>query len=80
YVGSGITGPYPVTWRFFENTDLEVVVADLVGNETVKALTTDYTVTGAGEQAGGSLTFTSAIPDDYAITIQPKGTFKQETD
>jgi hypothetical protein len=75
YVGSGITGPYPVTWKFFENADLLVTV-----DGVVKTLTTDYTVTGAGEQAGGALSFTSAISNGAKISIEPRGAFDQETD
>lgn len=80
YTGTGITGPYPVTFKFFENADLKVTVADTNGVETVKTLTTDYTVTGAGEQAGGSITFTTAVTNGYSIVIEPKADLTQDTD
>jgi hypothetical protein len=75
YDGTDITGPYPITWKFFENADLLVTV-----DGVVKTLTTDYTVTGAGEQAGGALTFTAAISNGAKISIEPRGAFDQETD
>jgi hypothetical protein len=75
YDGTDITGPYPITWKFFENADLLVTV-----DGVVKTLTTDYTATGAGEQAGGSLTFTAAISAGAKISIEPRGAFDQETD
>lgn len=80
YTGTGITGPYPVTFKFFEDADLKVTVADTNGVETVKTLTTDYTVTGAGEQAGGSITFTSSVTSGYSIVIEPKADLTQDTD
>lgn len=80
YTGTGITGPYPVTFKFFEDADLRVTVADADGVETVKTLTTDYTVTGAGEQAGGSITFTTAVTNGYSIVIEPKADLTQDTD
>jgi hypothetical protein len=75
YVGSGITGPYPVTWKFFDNADLLVTV-----DGVAKTLTTDYTVTGAGEQAGGSLTFVSAVTAGSKIAIEPRWNGTQDTD
>jgi hypothetical protein len=80
YTGSGITGPYPVTFKFFEDSDLLVTVANTDGIETVKTLTTDYTVSGAGEQSGGSITFTSAVTSGYTISIEPKADLTQDTD
>lgn len=80
YTGSGITGPYPVTFRFFEDSELRVIVANAGGIETEKALTSDYTVTGAGEQSGGSITFISAIPTGFRIVIEPRSTLTQTTD
>lgn len=80
YTGTGITGPYPVTFKFFEDADLKVTVADTNGVESVKTLTTDYTVTGAGEQAGGSITFTASVANGYSIVIEPKADLTQDTD
>ena len=80
YTGTGITGPYPVTFKFFEDADLKVTVADTNGVESVKTLTTDYTVTGAGEQAGGSITFTTSVANGYSIVIEPKADLTQDTD
>lgn len=80
YTGTGIPGPYPVTFKFFEDADLRVTLADADGVETVKTLTTDYTVTGAGEQAGGAITFTTAVTNGYSIVIEPVADLTQDTD
>jgi hypothetical protein len=41
------------------DTDLQVIIRSSTGTETVKTLTTHYTVAGAGDASGGSITFTS---------------------
>lgn len=53
--GDGVTVTFPVSFYFLADGDL-TVIADGV----TKTITTDYTVTGAGNPAGGSVTFTSA--------------------
>lgn len=80
YTASGIVGPYPVSFRFFEDSDLLVTVADAYGVETVKTLDSDYSVSGAGEQSGGSITFYSVVPSGYTISIEPKAILTQTTD
>jgi hypothetical protein len=62
YSGNGSTTAFG--YGFFVNTDDEIVVtvADAAGAETIKTLTTDYTVSGAGNAAGagGAVTFVTA--------------------
>ena len=62
YSGNGSTTAFD--YGFFVNTDDEIVVtvADAAGAETIKTLTTDYTVSGAGNAAGagGAVTFVTA--------------------
>lgn len=73
YVGAGTTGPFAIPYYFLENDDLRVVVQiTATGAETVLVLTTDYTLTGAGVPAGGSLTLTGAygaLPASKTISI-----------
>lgn len=54
--------PYP--FPIFEDSDL--VVYD---NDTLQVLTTDYTVSGAGDDTGGNVTFTSGRTVGHTITI-----------
>lgn len=70
YTGSGGTGPFAVPFYFLEDNDLKVIrrtIAD--GAEVVMALTTDYTLTGAGVAAGGSLTLVAALSASYQLVI-----------
>ncbi|GAT35624.1 virulence protein PGP3-D [Terrimicrobium sacchariphilum] len=70
YSGNASTvTPYPVPFYFFDDTDLRVVVTTSGGVDTTLALGTDYAVTGAGVEAGGSLTTTAAIPNTSKVTI-----------
>ena len=57
--GDGSTTQFTYSFKIFADTDLEVIIRSSTGTETVKTLTTHYTVAGAGDASGGSITFTS---------------------
>ena len=57
--GDGSTTQFAYTFKIFADTDLEVIIRSATGTETVKLLTTHYTVAGVGDASGGSITFTS---------------------
>ena len=59
YSGNGTLNTFNYTFKIFANTDLEVIIRDATATETVKTLTTHYTVTGAGSASGGTIVFTS---------------------
>ena len=80
YVGTGITGPYPITFKFFAAADIRVTVETTTGTESEKALITDYIVIGAGDSAGGNVTFTSVVPAGYNISIEARYVGTQVTD
>lgn len=50
--GNGTAAAISVTWPFFASSDLLVTHISATGVETVKALTTDYTVTGGADADG----------------------------
>jgi hypothetical protein len=80
YTGSGTTGPFTTPY-FLANADLRVVktlISD--GTETVLVLTTDYTLTGAGDEDGGALTLVSSLSSSYRLTIINDPVNSQETD
>jgi hypothetical protein len=71
YVGNNsTTAPYPISFYFFHDEDLLVTTVDTLGTETILDLNTDYIVTGAGNQNGGSLTTTFAVPIDWHLRIE----------
>ena len=60
YSGNGSTTQFAYGYKIFADTDLQVIIrTDSTGAETVKTLTTHYTVAGAGDASGGSITFTT---------------------
>ena len=59
YSGNGSTTQFAYTFKIFANSDLQVIIRSSTGTETTKTLTTHYTVAGAGDASGGSITFTS---------------------
>jgi hypothetical protein len=58
YSGNGSTTQFAYTFKIFADTDLQVIIRSAAGTETIKTLTTHYTVAGAGDASGGSITFT----------------------
>lgn len=69
YVGAG-TGPYTVPFYFLEDDDLlvlTVLIAD--GTETTLALNTDYSVTGAADPDGGTVTLTVSLAATHHLVI-----------
>ena len=50
---------YGFNFKILKQTDLKVVLSTSAGVDTVKTLTTQYTVSGVGSQNGGTVTFTA---------------------
>lgn len=60
YSGNGSTTQFAYGYKIFADSDLIVIIrVNSTGAETVKSLGTHYTVAGAGDASGGSITFTS---------------------
>lgn len=70
YVGSGGVGPFDIPFYFLNDADLLVIKTTIAdGAEDELTLTTEYTVTGAGDPDGGTLTLVSSISSSYRLTI-----------
>jgi hypothetical protein len=80
YAGAGATGPFPVGFYFLENTHLRVIKADASGTEVPLALSTDYSVTGAGLPSGGTVTTVAPVAVGESLTILRDVPLTQETD
>lgn len=78
YTGNGVTTAFSFPYLFLSNSDLVVTLTsgDL---DDVLTLGVDYTVTGAGVAAGGTVTMTSAPAADETLTIERTVALTQAT-
>lgn len=70
YSGNGATTAFSFPYYFLTTADLVVISrVTATGVETTKTLTTDYTVTGDGNPAGGTVTMLTAPATGTTLTI-----------
>ncbi len=85
YNGDGSTSSFSVTFYFLDTSDVKVIHRDAGGNETTWTEGSQYALTGAGAQSGGTVTV-STSPADYTpaagetLTIKRNLDLTQETD
>lgn len=80
YNGNAVTTVFSVPFRFFANADLVVELVDADDVSTSQVLDTDYTVTGADDEAGGSLTMAVAPGSTESLVIRRVISATQEVD
>jgi len=64
YTGDAVTVNFSMPYKFFEDTDLKVYI-----DGVLKTLTSDYTVAGAGNDAGGTVTFLAAPASGTSVVV-----------
>ena len=70
YSGDGSTTTFNYTFKIFADSDLQVIIRSSTATETVKTITTHYTVTGAGSASGGTVVFTAGnIPTNTETVV-----------
>lgn len=76
YDGDDTTDEFPITWKYFAKSHVVATLRDAAGDETVWVLNTDYTLTAAGVDAGGTLTATTppATGETLVLTLEPPNT------
>lgn len=80
YAGDGVVVAFPTTFKFTLNADIKVVLLDALGVETTQTETTHYTLTGAGVDAGGTVTMITAPASGETLTITRDVAITQGTD
>ena len=80
YAGNGSTTVFTIPWYFLAAADLKVYKRSSGGVETLQALNSQYTVSGAGNGAGGSVTFATAPAAGESVVIVRDPIITQETD
>lgn len=69
YATNGTTGPFTVPYKFLANADLDVYHTDSAGEPTLLTLVTHYSVTGALNPSGGTITTVTAYPSGGSLSI-----------
>lgn len=80
YSGNGSTTAFSVPFYFLATSHLLVVLRAADGTETVKTLSTDYTVSGAGNPAGGTVTMGTAPASGVTVVISRNVPQTQDVD
>ncbi|MEL6280663.1 MAG: hypothetical protein AAFR28_17535, partial [Pseudomonadota bacterium] len=80
HAGAGTTGPFAFGQRFLADADLLVIKEASDGTETVLTITTDYTVSGAGDASGGSVTTVATVDAGQTLHIINDPVRTQTTD
>ena len=80
YSGNGSTTAFAFTFYIIAETDLQVIIRAANGTETVKSLTTHYTVSGVQNNSGGTVTMGSAPASGETLVIRRNTSKTQSTD
>ena len=80
YSTNGSLTTFAYTFKILANSHIAVYFTSSAGVVTLKTLTTDYTVTGAGVAAGGDVVFGTAPATGGIVTLVRNVPFTQETD
>ena len=79
YNGSGSTGPFSIPFYWLNSAELLVTKTSTAGVESTLAVTTNFTLTGAGTVSGG-LTLLVALAADETLVIERATTQTQGLD
>ena len=80
YAGDGATVAFSVPFLFLKNADIAAILKDTNGVETTWVETTDYTLSGAGDPSGGTLTANTAPASGEKLLIKRVVPLTQLTD
>ena len=69
YNANGVTTVFPFAFLVLQAVDLIVQVVDALGFTTTKVLNVDYTLSGVGVPAGGTVTFSAAPASGTQVVI-----------
>lgn len=69
YNGDGSTVNFPYQFTIIQSPDILVILTDSNGVDTVQTITSQYTVSGAGVDGGGIVTFITAPATGHRVTL-----------
>ena len=80
YSGDGSNDTFAYQFKIAADADIQVIIRSAAGTETIKTLTTHYTVTGAGNATGGNVVFTGGnIPTATETVVIRRSTTQTQT-
>ena len=80
YSGNSSTTVFAYTFKIATTADIEVIIRSSTGTETVKTLTTHYTVSGAGSASGGNVSMGTPPATGETLVIRRATTQTQAVD
>jgi len=80
YSGNGVLTVFAYTFKIATTADIEVIIRSSTGSETVKDLTTHYSVSGAGSASGGNVTMGTPPATGETLVIRRATTQTQAVD
>jgi len=80
YNGNGVTTVFDYEFKIEDETHVQVIRATALNVETILTLDADYTVTGVGDEGGGTIVMNSALASGLTLTFPLDVPFTQETD
>lgn len=82
YNCDGIVVAYTYDFKIYEDDDIDVITSDSSLSETTLVLNTDYTVSGAGDTGGGTVTLITGATcaSNYILTLLRNIDITQDTD
>ncbi len=91
YVGNNTTATYDYDFKIFDEDYIKVTVRTAAGVESTLVIDTDYTVTGVGDEDGGTIVLVDAnqawldgvtnfLDDDMELTLTRNSSLLQGTD
>ena len=80
YSGDGSQTVFAYSFKILDQADIQVIIRAANGTETIKTITTHYTVSGVGAASGGNVTFTTGnVPTNTETVVIRRTTTKTQT-
>jgi len=80
YTGNGVTTVFDYEFKIEDETHIQAIRATALNVETILEIDADYTVTGVGDEGGGTIVLNSALASGLTVTFLLNVPFTQETD
>jgi hypothetical protein len=80
YSGNGVTTVFNYGFKVFDEGDIVVTLLNSVGTEVVQTITTEYTVTGVGDEAGGTIVMVTPPANGEQLVVTRSVPLVQELD